>query len=41
VTATRRRFRIRAATIATYTPERDVDERTRGLAVRLVAALCG
>jgi arginase len=34
--ATGERFRIRAATLATYTPERDEDEKTLTLALRLL-----
>jgi arginase len=40
VVATRDRFRVRAATIATYTPERDVEEKTLRLSLRLLEALC-
>jgi arginase len=40
VDATRRRFRIRAATVATYTPERDVDDKTFRLALRLIERMC-
>jgi arginase len=40
VVATRDRFRVRAATIATYTPDRDVEERTLRLSLRLLEALC-
>ena len=40
VAATRDRFRVRAATIATYTPERDVDDKTLGLSLRLLEVLC-
>ena len=36
VRATGERFRIRAATLATYTPSNDVDDRTLRLALRLI-----
>ena len=36
VTATIERFRIRAATLATYTPERDEDDKTLRAGVRLI-----
>jgi hypothetical protein len=34
--AARSRFRIRAATLATFTPEKDAGEKTRRLALRLI-----
>jgi arginase len=40
VRATRDRFRIRAVTVATYTPDRDVDEKTLRLSLRLLEMLC-
>ena len=39
VRATSERFRIRAATVATYTPANDVDDRTLHAALRLIALL--
>jgi arginase len=39
IRATADRFRIRAATLATYAPDRDRDERTLRLALRLIALL--
>ena len=39
VRATAERFRIRAATLATYAPERDRDKRTQRLALRLIELL--
>jgi arginase len=39
IRATADRFRIRAATLATYAPERDRDERTLGLALALLDLL--
>ena len=36
VRATGERFRIRAATLATYTPDRDEDEKTLELALHLI-----
>jgi arginase len=35
------RFRIRAATLATFTPDRDVDDRTLRLGVRLIELIAG
>jgi arginase family enzyme len=37
------RFRIRAATLATFTPDNDVDDKTLTVALRLVelVAACG
>jgi arginase len=41
VSATTERFRIRAATLATYTPERDEDDRTLRVGVRLIELIAG
>jgi arginase len=41
IRGTAERFRIRAATLATYTPERDVDDATLELALGLLALLGG
>jgi arginase len=40
VRAARDRFRVRAATIATYTPDRDVDDKTLRLSLQLLEVLC-
>jgi arginase len=39
ITATTERFRIRAATLATYTPDRDRGDRTLGVALRILELL--
>jgi formiminoglutamase len=41
VLAVTARFRIRAATLATYTPERDEDDRTRRAGLRVIELLAG
>jgi len=39
VGTTAERFRIRAATLATYAPQRDIDDRTLGVGLRLLELL--